>query len=141
MKTAGDQTRYRGLDRTGLAGHLLATAYNLVRWSSCSLRRKKLWRRRTDRLRALRRGETALATLLFGPQRRSVHFSTSNAGTIPSFQACKSPFCGSARFFDSLLGMHGRQRETRDVRQGSLATTAPCKQPGRAGQRPKQRRS
>ena len=27
------RTRYRGLDRTGLAGHLAATAYNLVRMS------------------------------------------------------------------------------------------------------------
>ncbi len=25
------RTRYRGLDRTGLAGHLVGTAYNLVR--------------------------------------------------------------------------------------------------------------
>jgi IS5 family transposase len=33
MKTVGGfrRTRYRGLDRTGLAGYLLATAYNLVR--------------------------------------------------------------------------------------------------------------
>jgi IS5 family transposase len=33
IKTAGGfrQTRYRGLDRTGLAGYLVATAYNLVR--------------------------------------------------------------------------------------------------------------
>ena len=33
MKTVGGlwRTRYRGLDRTGLAGHLVATAYNLVR--------------------------------------------------------------------------------------------------------------
>jgi transposase len=33
MKTVGGfrQTRYRGLDRTGLAGYLVATAYNLVR--------------------------------------------------------------------------------------------------------------
>ena len=35
MKTVGGfrRTRYRGLDRTGLAGHLVATAYNLVRMS------------------------------------------------------------------------------------------------------------
>ena len=34
MKTVGGfrRTRYR-LDRTGLAGHLVATAYNLVRMS------------------------------------------------------------------------------------------------------------
>ena len=33
MKTVGGfrRTRYRGLDRTGLAGNLVATAYNLVR--------------------------------------------------------------------------------------------------------------
>ena len=33
MKTVGGfrWTRYRGLDRTGLAGNLVATAYNLVR--------------------------------------------------------------------------------------------------------------
>ena len=33
MKTVGGfrRTRYRGLDRTGLAGRLVATAYNLVR--------------------------------------------------------------------------------------------------------------
>ncbi len=33
MKTVGDfrRTRYRGLERTGLAGYLVATAYNLVR--------------------------------------------------------------------------------------------------------------
>ena len=35
MKTVGRfrRTRYRGLDRTGLAEHLAATAYNLVRMS------------------------------------------------------------------------------------------------------------
>ncbi len=33
MKTVGGfrRTRYKGLDRTGLAGYLVATAYNLVR--------------------------------------------------------------------------------------------------------------
>jgi IS5 family transposase len=33
MKTVGwfRRTRYRGLDRTGLAGHLVGAAYNLVR--------------------------------------------------------------------------------------------------------------
>lgn len=33
MKTVGGfrRTRYRGMDRTGLAGYLVATAYNLVR--------------------------------------------------------------------------------------------------------------
>ena len=33
MKTVGGfrRTRYRGLDRTGLAGNLVATAYNLFR--------------------------------------------------------------------------------------------------------------
>ena len=33
MKTVGGfrRTRYRGLDRTGLAGYLVGTAYNLVR--------------------------------------------------------------------------------------------------------------
>ena len=33
MKTIGGfrRTRYRGLDRTGLSGYLVATAYNLVR--------------------------------------------------------------------------------------------------------------
>ena len=33
MKTVGGfrRTRYRGVDRTGLAGYLVATAYNLVR--------------------------------------------------------------------------------------------------------------
>lgn len=35
MKTTGGfrRTRYRGLERTGLAGYLVATAYNLVRMS------------------------------------------------------------------------------------------------------------
>jgi IS5 family transposase len=35
MKTVGGfrRTRYRGLDRTGLAGHLVGAAYNLVRMS------------------------------------------------------------------------------------------------------------
>jgi IS5 family transposase len=35
MKTVGGfrRTRFRGLDRTGLAGYLVATAYNLVRLS------------------------------------------------------------------------------------------------------------
>ena len=33
MKTIGGfrRTRYRGLDRTGLSGYLVATAYNLAR--------------------------------------------------------------------------------------------------------------
>ena len=33
MKTVGGfrHTRHKGLDRTGLAGYLVATAYNLVR--------------------------------------------------------------------------------------------------------------
>ncbi len=33
MKTIGGfrRSRYRGLERTGLAGYLVATAYNLVR--------------------------------------------------------------------------------------------------------------
>ena len=33
MKTVGGfrRTRYRGVERTGLAGYLVATAYNLVR--------------------------------------------------------------------------------------------------------------
>ena len=33
MKTVGGfrKTRYRGMDKTGLAGYLVATAYNLVR--------------------------------------------------------------------------------------------------------------
>ena len=33
MKTVGGfrRTRYRGLDRTGLAGYLVGTAYNLAR--------------------------------------------------------------------------------------------------------------
>jgi IS5 family transposase len=40
MKTVGGvrRTRYRGLDRTGLAGYLVATAYNLVRLSRLGLR-------------------------------------------------------------------------------------------------------
>ena len=35
MKTVGGfrRTRYRGVERTGLAGYLVATAYNLVRMS------------------------------------------------------------------------------------------------------------
>ena len=39
MKTVGGfrRTRYRGVDRTGLAGYFVATAYNLVRMV-------KLWR-------------------------------------------------------------------------------------------------
>jgi transposase len=40
MKTVGGfrRTRYRGLDRTGLAGYLVATAYNLVRMAKLLLR-------------------------------------------------------------------------------------------------------
>ena len=40
MKTAAGfrRTRYRGLDRTGLAGYLVATAYNLVRLSRLAAR-------------------------------------------------------------------------------------------------------
>ena len=36
MKTVGGlrRTRYRGRDRTGLAGYLVATAYNLVRMAN-----------------------------------------------------------------------------------------------------------
>jgi IS5 family transposase len=36
MKTVGGfrRTRYKGLDRTGLAGYLVATAYNLVRMAN-----------------------------------------------------------------------------------------------------------
>ena len=36
MKTVGGlrRTRYRGVDRTGLAGYLVATAYNLVRMAN-----------------------------------------------------------------------------------------------------------
>ena len=39
MKTVGGfrRTRYRGLDRTGLAGYLVATAYNLVRMAKLLL--------------------------------------------------------------------------------------------------------
>ena len=44
MKTVGGfrRTRYRGLDRTGLAGYLVATAYNLVRLSRLPRRRAEL---------------------------------------------------------------------------------------------------
>ena len=36
MKTAGGfrRTRYRGVERTGLAGYFVATAYNLVRMAN-----------------------------------------------------------------------------------------------------------
>ena len=36
MKTVGEfrRSRYRGVERTGLAGYLVATAYNLVRMSN-----------------------------------------------------------------------------------------------------------
>ena len=36
MKTVGGlrRTRYRGVERTGLAGYLVATAYNLVRMAN-----------------------------------------------------------------------------------------------------------
>ena len=42
MKTVGGfrRTRYRGVERTGLAGYFVATAYNLVRMAnlvSCEL--------------------------------------------------------------------------------------------------------
>ena len=42
MKTIGGfrRTRYRGLDRTGLAGYLVATAYNLVRMSRLLVAKK-----------------------------------------------------------------------------------------------------
>jgi transposase len=44
MKTVGGfrRTRYRGLDRTGLAGYLVATAYNLVRLSRLAARRTEI---------------------------------------------------------------------------------------------------
>jgi IS5 family transposase len=40
LKTVGGfrRTRYRGLDRTGLAGYLVGTAYNLVRLSRLATR-------------------------------------------------------------------------------------------------------
>ena len=46
MKTVGGfrRTRYRGLDRTGLAGYLVATAYNLVRLRRLLLRPPSLER-------------------------------------------------------------------------------------------------
>jgi transposase len=44
MKTVGGfrRTRYHGLDRTGLAGYLVATAYNLVRLSRLAARRSAI---------------------------------------------------------------------------------------------------
>jgi transposase len=44
MKTVGGfrRTRYRGLDRTGLAGYFVATAYNLVRLSRLALQRTEI---------------------------------------------------------------------------------------------------
>jgi transposase len=44
MKTVGGfrRTRYRGLDRTGLSGYLVATAYNLVRLSRLGARRAEI---------------------------------------------------------------------------------------------------
>jgi IS5 family transposase len=44
MKTVGGfrRTRYRGLDKTGLAGYLVATAYNLVRLSRLRAQRMAL---------------------------------------------------------------------------------------------------
>jgi transposase len=44
LKTVGGfrRTRYRGLDRTGLAGYLVATAYNLVRLSRLAARRAEI---------------------------------------------------------------------------------------------------
>tara|TARA_B100001964_G_C13818409_1_gene416246 strand:- start:153 stop:494 length:342 start_codon:yes stop_codon:yes gene_type:complete len=43
MKTVGGfrRTRYRGLDRTGLAGYLVATAYNLVRMAKLLVRQQE----------------------------------------------------------------------------------------------------
>ena len=40
MKTVGGfrRTRYRGLDRTGMAGYLVAAAYNLVRLAALARR-------------------------------------------------------------------------------------------------------
>ena len=44
MKTVGGfrRTRYRGLDRTGLAGYLVATAYNLVRLCRLAAKRSEV---------------------------------------------------------------------------------------------------
>jgi len=44
IKTVGGfrRTRYRGLDRTGLAGYLVATAYNLVRLSRLAARQSAI---------------------------------------------------------------------------------------------------
>jgi len=44
MKTVGrfSRTRYRGLDRTVLAGYLVATAYNLMRLSRLAARRAEI---------------------------------------------------------------------------------------------------
>ena len=44
MKTVGGfrRTRYRGLDRTGFAGYLVATAYNLVRLSRLAARQSAI---------------------------------------------------------------------------------------------------
>jgi IS5 family transposase len=43
MKTVGGfrRTRYRGLDRTGLAGYLVGTAYNLVRLAKLLVTQRK----------------------------------------------------------------------------------------------------
>ena len=44
MKTVGGfrRTRYRGVERTGLAGYLVAAAYNLVRMANLWSRRQTL---------------------------------------------------------------------------------------------------
>ena len=43
MKTVSGfrRTRYRGVDRTGLAGYLVATAYNLVRMAKLLSQQKE----------------------------------------------------------------------------------------------------
>ena len=43
MKTVGGfrRTRYQGLERTGLAGYLVATAYNLVRMAKLVMKEAK----------------------------------------------------------------------------------------------------
>ena len=43
MKTVGGfrRSRYRGLDRTSLAGYLVATAYNLVRMAKLLVDQQK----------------------------------------------------------------------------------------------------
>ena len=96
MKTVGGfrHMRYRGVERTGLAGYLVATAYNLVRLAK---------RRAGGRDRAVRMSPPRFCappeTRAKGPRRRCQETSTPLPRTRVAAEGIPNPF------FSSLLGL------------------------------------